>query len=138
MLDETSKSMVRSAFESANKQDLLELIPAVLGAITRLGTEWWWMDSQVYLEFERLGFHITQDTFYSPLPNIGTVSKLKNYDHPYEAACRVFEVDVVMEWKKLSRFQDELADIQRSESSGYYWDNPFFPNIDAIAYYGMI
>ncbi|MFZ0931645.1 MAG: class I SAM-dependent methyltransferase, partial [Syntrophobacteraceae bacterium] len=110
----------------------------VLGAITRLGTEWWWMDSQVYLEFERLGFHITQDTFYSPLPNIGTVSKLKNYDHPYEAACRVFEVDVVMEWKKLSRFQDELADIQRSESSGYYWDNPFFPNIDAIAYYGMI
>ncbi len=138
MLDQKFKSIVRIAFESANKQDLLELIPAMAGALRRLGTEWWWMDSQVYLEFERLGFHITQDTFYSPLPSIGTASIMKSYDRPYEAARRLFEMDVVGEWRKVSQFLVELADIQRAESPGYYWDNPFFPNIDAIAYYGMI
>jgi Methyltransferase domain len=37
----------------------------------------------------------------------------------------------------LTSFAAELADVPRTGTSGFYWDNNFFPNFDAIIYYGL-
>jgi hypothetical protein len=140
-LSSTDVNTMKRYLSSANREQLLEMIPELSALLKRARTEWWWMEAGVYAAFERHGFHVTQDSFYSPLPN--TVELAGRYQNvlsePISAAERLCNADsFFVIWKEACSFADELAAVPWQMSQGYYWDNPFFPNIDAIVYYGLI
>jgi ubiquinone/menaquinone biosynthesis C-methylase UbiE len=121
-----------------SEADLLALIPDLAELLRRTGTEHWWMKKRVFEAFEAQGFHVTQDHYYSPQP---TVTKLAPdlWDGPrYLNPAFAFDLERMQTlFDELSPFAAELADIPRTGTSSFYWDNNFFPNFDAIIYYGL-
>jgi hypothetical protein len=128
-------------FAEASREDLFEIIPALCALLKRVATEHWWINPEVYAAFERCGFHLTQDAYYSPLPNVAEMAArypaYQNVPIPAaEALCdRPNFLDV---WNEAAAVAGELAAVPRKAPHGYCWDNDFFPNLDAIVYYGLI
>ena len=137
-LDETKLGEVRRALEELSEAELLALIPDLAKTLRRTATEWWWMKPRVFDAFEKNGFHVTQDHYYSAQP---TVERLPSglWSGPrYLTPAFAFDMQKMIGlFNQIAPFADELADVPRKAASGYYWDNDFFPNFDAIVYYGL-
>jgi len=134
-LDAMKAEYSLEVLETAEKEDLLALIPVVSRLIKRCGTDNWWIDPEVFEAFEREGFHITQNTFYSPLPDIRQLDD-RCFTTPYASAMPEFDGTGI--WNEISSFVRELGDVPQNSASGFYWQNPFFPAFDVIVYYGLI
>jgi hypothetical protein len=125
----------------ASRTDLIELIPHMAALTKRVGSEYWWIAPEVYAAFERQGLHLTQDSYYSPLPNIGEAEEWykRRGDTPIRAAEALCDAPRFLEvWNEAVAFAAELKYVPRQASKGYCWDNVFFPNLDAVIYYGLI
>ena len=127
---------------SATRTEFLSILPELTTLIKRIGTDYWWMNADVRRAFEAHGLHVTQDHFYSPLPN---TDQLADYYQDLAgglipAAVNLCPADrFYKNWRAVARdFAGGMADIPRQATAGYCWDNPFFPNLDALTYHGMI
>jgi hypothetical protein len=129
---------LQASLSGLSEADLIELIPQLAALLRRTGTEYWWMKKRVFDAFEANGFHVTQDHFYSPQPTVASLAP-SLWDGPsYLNPGFAFDIEEMQAlFAKLAVFGPELADIPRSGTSGFYWDNNFFPNFDAIVYYGL-
>ena len=135
------KQLVRAERETApaTHHDLLALIPNFAALIKRVGVEHWWIDKEVYAAFEQVGLHLTQNCFYSPLPDLGETGLHYAKAQPLFAATLLLDsARSLDEWRSLAPFFRELNDIPRTATAGFYWDNWFFPNLDAFVYYGLV
>jgi hypothetical protein len=129
---------IRRALENLSHADLLALAPDIANALRRTSTEWWWMKNDVFQAFERNGFHITQAHYYSPLPDAARLpADLWDGPRYLNSAFALDSPAMLSMFGQIAPFAAELADIPRTADSGYYWDNEFFPNFDAIVYYGL-
>ena len=137
-IDETRLLEVRRALAELSEAELLALIPDLAATLRRTATEWWWMKEPVFRKFEENGFHVTQDHYYSAQP---TVSRLAStlWDGPrYLTNAFAFSPEKMLAlFEEIAPFAGELADVPRNAAAGFYWDNEFFPNFDAIIYYGL-
>ena len=134
-------SAVQEALRSASLADLIAIAPELSSCIKRVGTEYWWIDPKLREAFATHHLHIEQDNFYSPRPN---ADDLRAYysraaSQPIGAAESLCDsAHFLATWQKILPFVSELSQVPRLTSDGYYWDNPFFPNLDAITYHGII
>lgn len=121
-----------------SEAELLALIPEFAELLRRQGTEHWWMKKRVFEAFEAQGFHVTQDHYYAPQPTVARLTP-DLWDGPrYINQAFCFDLEEMRTlFGELSPFATELADVPRTGASGFYWDNNFFPNFDAIIYYGL-
>ena len=129
---------LKEILANLTEAEFIDLIPDLTDVLRRRGTEYWWMKQQLFEAFEAKGFHITQAHFYSPQPTISELSPAL-WDGP-RYLTPAFSVDMEgMQtlFRELSVFAKELADLRRTGTTGFYWDNVFFPNFDAIIYYGL-
>jgi hypothetical protein len=119
--------------------DLLAMIPDFARLVKQVGIEHWWIKQELYAAFEKEGLHLTQNTFYSPLPDL-TEAAVHYAKRPslFAASQLLDSARSLEEWRRLAPFCKELHDIPRSAPAGYYWDNSFFPNLDAFVYYGLV
>jgi Methyltransferase domain len=129
---------LQTSLSGLSESELIELVPQLAELLRRTGTEYWWMKKRVFDAFEANGFHVTQDHFYSPQPTVANLAP-SLWDGPrYLNPAFGFNMEEMQAlFAKLAVFGAELADIPRNSTSGFYWDNNFFPNFDAIVYYGL-
>ena len=137
-VDEVRLREVRRALEEMSEAELLALIPDLAETLRRTATEWWWMKKQVFQAFEKNGFHVTQDQFYSAQPSVARLAPAL-WDGPrYLTPAFAFDMEKMLAlFDEIVPFARELAGVPRRAASGFYWDNGFFPNFDAIIYYGL-
>jgi len=136
--DQDRLNEVRQALRRLDERDLLELIPDISEVLRRTATEWWWMKREVFDRFEAHGFHVTQDHFYSPAPSVSRLAAAL-WDGP-RYAIPAFTVDLAHmrdRFDELAVFASELGGIPADAEYDYCWNNVFFPNFDAIVYYGL-
>jgi len=121
-----------------SEADLLALIPDLAELLRNTGTEYWWMKKRVFNAFESHGFHVTRDHFYSPQPTVANLTPALWEGPRYVNPAFTFDMEGMRALvADLTPYANELADIPRISPSGFYWDNHFFPNFDAIVYYGL-
>jgi hypothetical protein len=126
--ESSSAETTRQFLAEASRADFLDIVPDLAACLKRVATEYWWIDPEVYAAFEREGFHLTQDVYYSALPNIAQAAAFYKAAHsqPIFAAdmlCRAAKfLDV---WDEVRAFAGELKDLPRAASEGYCWDNYF-------------
>src|SRR5262245_27822445 len=121
-----------------SEAELIELIPQLAELLRRTGTEYWWMKKNVFDAFEAHGFHVTQDHFYSPQPTVASLAPDLWEGPRYLNPAFVFDADGMRRlFEELAPFASELANVPASGPAGFYWDNNFFPNFDAIIYYSL-
>ncbi len=129
---------IKQILPNLTEAEFIELIPDISAVLRRTGTEYWWMKQHLFDAFEGEGFHITQAHFYSPQPTISELSSALWEGPRYETPAFVADIESMKTlFKELSVFASELADVPRTGMSGFYWDNAFFPNFDALIYYGL-
>lgn len=115
------------------------LVKSITILIQKYGIDNWWIKKSLFDSFERHGFHIQQNGFYTPIPTVAEIAPTEIWSKPIYAAERLFKsVKTKSEWKTLLKYSKELTDIPESSDSGYFWLNQFFTSVDAIAYYGYI
>ena len=129
---------LKALLSGLSEAELLELIPDLAELLRKTGTEYWWMKKRVFDTFEAHGFHVTQDHFYSPQPTVASLApSLWNGPH-YLNSAFAFDMERMRHlFDDLASFAAELADVPRTCTSSFYWGNNFFPNFDAIIYYGL-
>ena len=121
-----------------SEAELLELIPDLAKLLRRTGTEYWWMKKRVFEAFEAQGFHVTQDHYYSPQPTVASLAPSLWDGLHYLNPAFAFDMERMRQlFGDLTSFAAELADVPRTGTSSFYWGNNFFPNFDAIIYYGL-
>jgi len=90
--------------------------------------------------FEADGFHLSTTHYYSPIVTLAQAEEVYSSKRSYEAACRHHLNE--RQWELMSRLLDyrhELEGLPRDDDgTGFYWNNPMFPPLDALAYYGLI
>jgi hypothetical protein len=132
----------REYLRTARRADLVAMLPELAPLVLKVGTEGWWTHPSVRAALAPLGLHMTRDIFYSPLHSPDEIARYYAAlgDRPIEAARTVCDTELFSaEWHAVRAFLPELADIpRRSDDIGYCWDNDFFPNLDATAYYGYL
>jgi uncharacterized UPF0146 family protein len=140
-LDNPTGSSFREFCQSATQKEFIGAIPELADLIKRTGADYWWMAADVRLAFEAQGLHVTQDTFYSPFLNSAQLTEHYNNlrDGLIPAAARLCDAERFhSKWREVCQFVREMADIPRQAAEGYYWDNAFFPNLDALTYHCII
>lgn len=89
--------------------------------------------------FEECGFHLSTTHYYSPIVSLDQARQVYRAQRSYEFALQS-QLDA-KQWelmKNLLSYVEELRDIPRDPlHRGFYWNNPMFPPLDAIAYYGL-
>lgn len=136
---EDKYGIVKMLSQVGTQEDLVAIIPAIADAFRRVGTEYWWMKDKIFAEMERNGFHITQNHFYSAQPEISTLAEKLWASPQYQIAPFNFKPeDHLNVFAKLAAWRAELLGLPAEDSPGFYWENPFFPPVDAIVYYGLI
>jgi len=107
------------------------------GVVLRLG-------KTLFPFFERFGIHITRNTFYSPVPDTGTLQ-----DHLWKNHSELVGIDVRKETQLallstlVAKFKDEyrnlpLNDEQPLKPYDYYINNGLFESVDGEILYCMI
>lgn len=137
-VDPTRLHEVRSLLGELTQEDVVELIPDLTALLRRTATEYWWMRKEVFDAFEVHGFHVTQDHYYSAQPSVIRLP-LNLWDRPrYLATSFAFDMAAMRSlFDEIAPFASELSDLPATAASGFYWENMFFPNFDAIVYYGI-
>ncbi len=109
---------------------LLQRVGSVGGAFVR---------ADVLKAFQAHGLSPSLNHYYSPIPDVATLPA-----RLWEGAAFATgwsRVDVG-DWRGLLdavlEHAPELADVPRTGTSGFFWDNPMFPPLDAVAYYGLV
>jgi hypothetical protein len=90
-------------------------------------------------EVETLGFHLIKDHFYSPIPSLNSVKNQPKNTPTFLDTLGLTgpdQFDALFE--KVISHSDNLEHLPRSCESGFYWNNPMFPPLDALTYYGLI
>ena len=134
----TQAQSLKAILAELSEAELIELIPQLADLLRRTGTEYWWMKKNVFDAFEAHGFHVTQDHFYSPQPTVASLAPDLWEGPRYLNPAFVFDADGMRRlFEELAPFASELANVPVSGTAGFYWDNNFFPNFDAIIYYSL-
>jgi methyltransferase family protein len=133
------RNQIKSLLAELSSDDMSDLVPEMAQLFNKHAFEYWWTRHEIYRSFEKAGIHLSRDHFYSALPNTAEAAAHLAKGAPLKAAESLFDAKAFLrEWEALRRFADELTDIPRDESDGFFWKNVFFPNLDAILYYCMI
>jgi len=97
-----------------------------------------WMAPDLQRAFQSRGLNVGFNNYYSVFPDIATLPDLWSS----AAFSRAWDEVVVDDYGPLLddilRYASELKEIPRFAASGFYWDNPMFPPLDAMSYYGVI
>jgi predicted O-methyltransferase YrrM len=88
-----------------------------------------------------MGFHVLPAHFYSPVPNVGELSK-RDWDRKIGESL-AFDASKQLDWVRgLQAWNKELADVpaeaDASRAHLYHWNNPGFAPLDASVYYAAI
>lgn len=90
-------------------------------------------------EFEARGFHLIKNHFYSPIPTLNQPGDQKSEAVPFLDALGLEGSDQFDQlFDRVISHAGGLKDLPRSSDKGFYWNNPMFPPLDAIVYYGII
>jgi hypothetical protein len=92
-------------------------------------------------QFENLGYHLIKDHFYSPVPSVFPRAEQDAVSQAFPFLSAFGSGDYEEFDKLLKRVlahKDDLRELPRVSDQGFYWNNPMFPPLDAIAYYGLI
>jgi hypothetical protein len=124
-----------------NEEDTMSILQYLLIAVARNGFETHERKVELFKKAEEFGVHILPVHFYSPVPNI---SELKERDFQHYESIGL-EMNIERQWKFLEDWKPyfllELNNIplkKTSDDGEYYFNNPAYPDIDAMIYYSMI
>lgn len=134
------KRLLKWLLQSNNPQLLEDYIPLIADWLTRVGTLTnAWIKPQTYQLFQERGFHLVRNHFYGVLPDTSKLEEKWWTSIPYQAAFdRVKKADIETIFQTILRWANDLDALPRESESGFYWNNPMFPPLDAITLYGML
>lgn len=129
-----------SPFADFDKNDLIALAPHFAELVKRVGSIGdAFVEVEVLKAFQAHGLSLSLNHYYSPIPDIKRLPE-SLWDGPGLATgwSRVRVDDYLPLLRTVIKYADELKDIPREGTCGFCWENPMFPPLDAIAYYGII
>lgn len=125
--------------ESLSREQFLALIPQLAAMLKTHGTQQWWMREDVFAGFEEHGIHVSQDSFYSAIPNRGERAFAEFDCESYSLDTLEVDMPAMLSlWHEIETYMQELSGTPVKAKSGYYWDNYMYPNMDAVVYYGLL
>ncbi|MDB9527019.1 class I SAM-dependent methyltransferase [Oscillatoria sp. CS-180] len=90
--------------------------------------------------FEQYGFHLSTTHFYSPITSLEEGQRIYQRQPSYHTALK--HTLGAHQWQLLESLLEYIPELQNipaeSEQAEFYWNNPMFPPLDAIAYYGLL
>ena len=139
--------VIKKLLTKCNRGDLLDIAPEMAKLIASEGSiNAAWTSPDVYEVFQENGVQLARNHFYSLLldtrflPNSHWPHDDAPDAQPYWNAFlhlnHVPYEQLLSEILSFSEYFDSVSCDQKQD--GFYWDNPMFPPLDAVTYYGLI
>lgn len=139
----SSARLSDSSFQCNSREELVALIPKIAEAFNKHGMRpGGWVSPEITKKLQKHGLTIVANTFYSVVPDLNELT-----DEDWKAQKFAVAWDTV-NFESMDTFLsnienhvDELADIPTlcaDKAGKFYWDNPMFSPLDAVAYYSLI
>ncbi len=138
-----SDAQISSLAISQSQERLIKEIPDIAKILRDYGSRpGGWIAPRITKLFQQQGLTLVANTFYSVNPDLNELDARDWRSKKYETAWKLVKtkpLDLIL--TEISRFASELSDVPASipdEEGKFYWDNPMFSPLDAVAYYGVI
>jgi len=126
----------------SDQNDLIKLAPEISSIIKKYGLIGnSFVKANVLKAFQSEGISVSYNNYYSIIPDINSLPSSLWNGPVYARAWQDVNVDDYTSLlESVLVHSAELANTPSDNHSGegFFWDNPMFPPLDAIAYYGII
>ena len=122
-----------------DEQELLEQFQQLVSSVERKHLNGPFVKPSLQRKFEDHGYHLLKNHFYSPVPAISEATVGGDDDPVFADALGLTDLHALdAHFFKLLSHSAELKTLPRSSDSGFYWNNPMFPPLDAAIYFGVL
>lgn len=134
------QKLLQWLLRSNNPQTLSRFVPIIADWLARVGCLGSvWIKPEAYQLFQRHGFQVVRNHYYSALPDTGSFDERWWTSIPYQSAfARIQKADTETIFSNILKWSQDLQSLPREAQSGFYWNNDMFPPLDAIVLYGML
>jgi hypothetical protein len=97
------------------------------------------VDASVLKAFQAEGLSLSYNHYYSVIPDLNHLPQNLWDGQGYSRAWSEIKADDYRPLlNRILNYVAEIAETPSRAETGFFWDNPMFPPLDAIAYYGII
>jgi hypothetical protein len=132
------------AFQQINQRsDFLARLPDIAQCFRTFGMRpGEWVAPEVTKKFQKQGFSIVANTFYAVTPDLNELTDKDWRGGKYAQAWKTANIAPSnAALKKVEHYSKELKHVplrQAAAQGQFYWSNPMFSPLDAVAYYSLI